>query len=367
MSKISLMGSGAFDVYCPTKRVYWRPVTDTTVLKVGQPVCYNSDAVVDHKERTADPTHLGLTKDTYAEGEQEFTGRLFIVEEPLTANLHAFAGIVKSLGPEAGADGDMIEIFTPMEGAIVPVYTDQDCVFDRTIIGILNASVNVTKPGYPMGIAKETKDRSGTDGVVWMEFRKFIHDNTNATLQVDDDNTTAVKLHQINVEFLQTAGLCSALWVEAAVGSGGNADSYDYGLAAYFQGTYKSGSSIGSTTVVGVWLNIDDGANTVDGGHISAIQAGIYQAGTDDPWEQDQANLSVLQLNLQIEDDPGNNCLNYIRMRNDGAHAIDGIFSFPNAANAAMTTGSAATNTQSIPFLVGGTLFYFMVSAAAVT
>ncbi len=363
MSKIQLMGSGAYDVYCTTKRVYWRPVTATTVLKIGQPVCYNSDAVVDHKERTADPTHLGLTKDTYAEGEQEFTGRLFIVEEPSTANLMSFAGIVKSLGEKAGKDGDMIEIFVPTEGAIVPVYTDQDCVFDRTIVGILNASVKVTKPGHPMGVAKETKDRSGTDGMVWMEFRKFIHGNTNETLQVDDDNTTAVRLHHINVEFLQTAGQCSALFIEAAVGSGGNADSYDYGLAAYFQATYKSGSTIGSATVVGVWMNIDDGANTVDGGHISAIQAGIYQAGSDDPWEQDQVSVAPLQLNLQIEDDPGNNCLTYIRMRNDGAHAIDGIFSFPSPGNCALNTSGDINSSHTIPFLIGGTLYYLLVSS----
>ena len=366
MTKITSMSSGAIDPIAQTKRVFWRPETSTTVLKAGQPVCYNSDSVLDHKERALDPTHLGLTIDTYAEGEQEFTGRLFCVEEPLTANLMSFAGICKSLGPKAGADGDMIEIFIPVEGAVVPVWTDQDCVFDRTIVGILDASVDVTKPGCPIGVAKETKDRSTTDGIVWMEFRKFVHDNTNETLQVDDDNTTAVRLHQVNVEFLQTAGQCCAFFVEAAAGSGSNPDCYDYGLAGYFQSTWKSGSTIGSAATLGVWMNIDSGALTVDGGHISVLQAGLYQAG-DDPWDQDQVNLSVVQLSLQIEDDPGDNCLNYIRMRNDGAHAIDGIFSFPSAANAAMTTGSAATNTQSIPFLVGGTLYYFMVSAAAVS
>jgi hypothetical protein len=189
-----------------------------------------------------------------------------------------------------------------------------------------------------------------------------VHDNTNATLQVDDDNTTAVNLHQINVEFLQTAGQCCAFFVEAAAGSGGNPDCYDYGLAGYFQSTWKTGSTIGSATTLGVWMNIDDGANTVDGGHISVIQAGVYQAGSDDPWEQDQVNLSVLQLNLQIEDDPGNNCLNYIRMRNDGAHAIDGIFSFPSNASCGLYASGDINSTHTVPFLIGGAIRYFLVS-----
>lgn len=362
-TKITSMSSGAIDPITRTKRVFWRPVTPTTVLKVGQPVCYHSDSVLDHKDRTGDPTHLGLTIHTYAEGAQDKTARLFCVEEPLTANLHAFAGICKSLGPKAGADGDMIEIFTPVEGAIVPVYTDQNCVLDRTIVGILNASVDITKPGYPVGIAKETVDYSAVDGIVWMEFRKFVHDNTNATLQVDDDNTTAVRLHHINVEFLQTAGQCTALFIEAAAGSGSNPDSYDYGLAAYFQATYKSGSTIGSAAVVGVWMNIDDGANTVDGGHISALQAGIYQAGSDDPWEQDQASLAVLQLTLMIEDDPGNNCLTYIRMRNDGAHAIDGLFHFASNAGCGLNSCGSKTMSHAVPFLIGTVVYYFMVAS----
>ena len=78
------MGSGAIDPIAQSKRVFWRPSTIASpevALKVGDPVCYKLDAV-DHKERTVDPVHLGLTRDTYQEGEQEMTGRLFNVEEP---------------------------------------------------------------------------------------------------------------------------------------------------------------------------------------------------------------------------------------------------------------------------------------------
>ena len=180
MSKVASMSSGAIDPIAQTKRVFWRPVTSTTVLKVGQPVCYNSDAVVDHKERTSDPTHLGLIDDTYAEGAQDFTGRLFIVEEPLTANLMSLAGFVKSLGPKAGADGDMIEIFVP-NGAILPVRIDQSVTLDATVLGIRDGVADLSYPGRPIGVAKETIDR-GTPGLCWVKIdpNMFVYQSGNA-------------------------------------------------------------------------------------------------------------------------------------------------------------------------------------------
>ena len=166
MSKIVSMSSGAIDPIAQTKRVFWRPATASTVLKVGQPVCYSSDSVLDHKERTVDPTHLGLTEDTYAEGSQEFTARLFVVEEPLTANLKAFAGVVKSLGPKAGADGDMIEIFVP-NGAVVPCYVAASVTNEVSILGLVNGTASFVSGGRAVGLAQETIDRSETNGMCW--------------------------------------------------------------------------------------------------------------------------------------------------------------------------------------------------------
>ena len=230
MSKIVSMSSGAIDPINVTKRVFWTPVTTTTILKVGQPVCYNSDSVLDHKARSVDPTHLGLTIDTYAQGEQEFTGRLFVVEEPLTDNLNAFAGIVKNLGPKAGAIGDMIEIFTPVEDVMVPVLTDQNCVEERTIMGIRNgAGTDVSYPGRPIGVAQETKDRSTNDGMVWMKFRNFEYDATNAagdatlnSLIIDDEAAAnAVTIKALNVRFDGT-GRARALYYVGEINGAGH-------------------------------------------------------------------------------------------------------------------------------------------------
>ena len=177
MSRIQEMSVGAFDRGCRTKRVYFRPTTATDTIRVGEAVCYNSDLAADHKERTSAPhsSHLGGSGATaYAEGVQSYTARLFIVEQPTDgANLTHFAGIVKALGPDGGADGDMIEIFQLTEGAIVPVWTDADCVINSTVLGVADGAYTLsqdTGDGDPLGIgvAVETIDRSGTNGFVWM-------------------------------------------------------------------------------------------------------------------------------------------------------------------------------------------------------
>jgi hypothetical protein len=170
------MGVGAFDRGCRTKRVYFRPTTAADTIRVGDCVCYNSDVSSDHKERTSAPhsSHLGGSGATsYAEGSQTYTGRLFCVEKPADANLEKFAGIVKSLGPEGGADGDLIEIFQLTEGAVVPVYCSANCTLDVTVLGVeagAYAAGLVTGGDDPLGIgvAVETVNRSNTNGLVWM-------------------------------------------------------------------------------------------------------------------------------------------------------------------------------------------------------
>ncbi len=176
MSRIQEMGVGAFDRSCRTKRVFFRPATASDTIRVGQAVCYNSDLAADHKERTSAPHSNSLggsVATTYAEGVQSYTARLFVTEQPKTANLPHLAGIVKSLGPEAGGDGDMIEIFELTQGAIVPVWTDANCVINTTVLGVDDGAYTlsqVTQGDEPLalGVAVETIDRSNTNGLVWM-------------------------------------------------------------------------------------------------------------------------------------------------------------------------------------------------------
>ena len=287
-------------------------------------------------------------------------------------NISAFAGVVARGGWVGKAGPRVIDIYVP-NGAVVPVRNDQNCVLGKTILAVHTNEQFLTAPAQnyalPVAIAWETVDTATTTGLVLakLDSRIFVNQvGDDGALEVDDQDSGAATVNKIIVKFLQVNGNCSALWVEAQAGDGSSPESYDYGLAAYFQSTYKSGSTIRSCTTVGVWMNIDSGSDVGTGagtGHISVIQAGIYQSGDDPFTAQGQVNLSVLQLQLQIEDNPGSNCLTYIRMRNDGAHALDGIFSFPDADGALMTSASNINNTHKIPFLIAGAVYYFLVSS----
>ncbi len=164
------MGVSGIDPIAQKKRVVFRPSTASDTIRVGDSVCYNSDLAADYKERSSNPVSAGTT---YAEGAQTYNARLFIVEKPAEANLNQFAGIVAALGSKAGADGDFIEIYTPVEGAVVPVYTDANCVINQTVLGAADGAYTLsqdTGSGDPLGIgvAVETIDRSNTNGLCWM-------------------------------------------------------------------------------------------------------------------------------------------------------------------------------------------------------
>jgi hypothetical protein len=284
-------------------------------------------------------------------------------------NISSFAGVVARGGWVGKSGPRVIDIYVP-NGAVVPVRNDQNCVLGKTILAVHTNEQHLTAPAQnyalPVAIAWETVDTATTTGLVLakLDTRIFVNQTgDNGALEVDDEDSGAATVNKIIVKFLQGSGNCTSLWVEAQAGDGSSPESYDYGLAAYFQSTYKDGSTIRSCSTVGVWMNIDSGADAgATSGHISAIQAGIYEAG-DDPWTTgDRVNLSVLQLTLQIEDDPDANCLNYIRMRNDGGHAIDGIFSFANNAGCGLATAASKNSTHGVPFLISGTVYYFLVT-----
>ena len=179
MSKVTMLGAVGpdADTFIDSKDVYWRPSDSTDVVKVGQPVCYNSDLAADYQERTTNPiaataaSNNAAQATTYAEGAQTYNARIFVAERPTSDNLHQFAGTVLSLGDLAGADGDKIKIAAP-NGAVVPVYTDANCTLDSTVLGPSTGGDNysaVTGDGDPRAaaVAMETVDRSNTNGLVW--------------------------------------------------------------------------------------------------------------------------------------------------------------------------------------------------------
>jgi hypothetical protein len=363
-----MMGSGAIDPINVTKKVFWRPVTATTEIKVGQPVCYNSDSVQDHKERTADASgHLGLTADTFAEGEQEFTGRLFIVEEPLTANLHAFAGIVKSLGPKAGADGDLIEIFTPVEGAIVPVYCAQNCTLDRTIMGIRNGQADVDYPGgRSIGVAKETVDRSSTDGLCWMEFRNFEYNAINGSgdtaanaLIVDDEASSNNIMIDSRHYRADGTGRLRCLFYVGEIAGAGNSMWGMFKFRSYL-------SAAAGSVVHGVCANLhfkDSAEITVTSGHWnSAMYASVETEVTTTAPDLSGGSVAGLSLEYYVDETTGAPLKAYALYVHAGTYNWDGLLAIRNAGDCgdAAMTGDHAFDTadKCIPVDVAGTTYY---------
>lgn len=271
MAKIVSMSSGAIDPIAQSKRVFWRPVAADVadVLKVGYAVCYNSDSDTDHKERTADPTHLGLTEDTYADGAQDKTGRMFIVEKPSDDNEEAFAGIVKCLGPKAGADGDMIEIWVP-NGAMLPCYVEADCVVRRTPLYVKSGSYYLNDDGSKIvGLAQETITRT-TAGLCWVKVDRQLNLNAISTvylpaasgdarikqLQVRSDSTvgTSIKAYNMYGAFYGTGtGGCNAGFLSVTVEQrGASCVSHIVGIMA--QARVKGSSDLTAVLSAGIDL-----------------------------------------------------------------------------------------------------------------
>jgi len=313
MTQVMSMSSGAIDPIAVSKRVFWRPVTSTTILKVGQPVCYSSDSVLDYQERAADPTHLGLTADTYAEGEQEFTGRLLVVEEPLTANLKAFAGVVKSLGPKAGADGDMIEIWIP-NGAVVPCYVAASVTNEVSILGIVNAGVSFISGGRAVGLAQETIDRSSTNGMCWGKINPdmFLYQAaTTSTL------LTGVVVNTLQHSSINTSGSFCNLMVHSTCSGVLAAAHNEWGILDYLN---ISGSitAAGHTRALLAQLNL---AGTIN--HAGSHQYAIMAQLSGSPTFTANQRCAGLAVDLSLGVKPTSGVYNGIQIANNGANQTE--------------------------------------------
>jgi len=301
------MSSGAIDPIAQTKRVFFRPVDSTDVLKPGDSVCYNWDSVTDHKERTADPVHLGLTQDTYAEGEQEFTGRLFIVEKPDLDNLQNYAGVVKSLGPKAGADGDMIEIFVP-NGAMVPVNAGVYCYAGVTILAVQSGSYSLETPVYgtesaTVAIAQETIDRS-TDGLVWARLlgvNYFENGSYNVPLRTGDGIASGtVKVFERDISTRQTGGRIQATSFRTRLKGSGSACPYGGALVGevYVEGT--NDAPLEGINVAHFNLVLDPGCTVPQ--MLSAVYARIVET-ADYGCDKSSATVTPLICEVAMDDE----------------------------------------------------------------
>jgi len=319
--QVANWGQVTVDTIAETKKVVWRPVTSTTVLLVGQPVCYNSDATADWKENASNriSNDFGAEDVTaYAEGSQNYNARLLVVEEPLTANLMSFAGVVKSLGPKRGADGDTIEIYVPKEGAVVPAYLAASVTTNASVVGIVNAGASLISGGRPIGIAMETIDRSSTNGLAWIKFQSFAYQaGTTSTL------LTGVVLNTYQHSSINTSGSFCNMLVHSTCSGTLAAAHNEWGILDYLN---ISGSitAAGYTRALLAQLNL---AGTIN--HAGSHQYAVMAQLTGTPTFTANQRCAGLSVDLSLGSNPTSGVYDGILIANNGAnqtqvdHAIE--------------------------------------------
>jgi hypothetical protein len=343
-------------------RVFFRPSTATDTVRVGDFVCYNSDATTDYDERSTTPISGGTA---YAEGSQNYNGRWLIVEKPATANLLAFAGTVSKLGPLAGADGDQLSIYIP-NGAIVPVMSDQNCVRDRTIMSVRNGAYEASYPGRPVGIAKETVDRSNTDGLVWAQVGGiFEHaaagqgDTSTYSLIVDDEAAANnVQLDARSFRFDGTGRARAFYYVGELAGAGNSM----WGMFKYR--TYLSAAA--GSVVHGVCCNLhfkDDATITVTSGHWnSPLYVSVETEVTTTAPTLSGGSVAGISIEYYVDESTAAPAKAYALYVHAGTYNWDGLLAIRNAGDCGdgAMTGDHTFDTADkyIPVDVAGTAYY---------
>ena len=282
----------------------------------------------------------------------------------------SFAGIVKSLGPKAGADGDMIEIFTPVEGAVVPVWTDIECTVNQTLIGLRDSEADASYPQYAktIGVARETKDRSGTAGLVWMEFKNLVEQGDYSyPYIIPDESAGDVIVNHQYYQSVQTAGAFHLL--KARVELTGNAG-FEGGMVQY-RGEIN-GTPPATCQVMSIGLTIKASGKLATTGYeyVSCpLHLGVGTSGTPDLSGGGGANvLAALAISYHADESGGAPVTAYAIHFHSGTYNWDGLFNVMNAgdigdwAETDRITTSAA-NDRIIPVRIGGAIYHLVAYA----
>jgi hypothetical protein len=161
------MSNVQFGTNTPSLRKMRLYYEGTSTIYEGMPVCYNYDTTSNILGWDNDASQaIGTTTD---EGYQN-EGKFMRVENPATANLSWFAGVVAQGGYCGKVGPKWLDVYEP-NGAIMPIRTNASCTVGATVLGIGNGlqyfAIN-TGDGdpLPVALAEETVDRSGTNGIV---------------------------------------------------------------------------------------------------------------------------------------------------------------------------------------------------------
>lgn len=357
-------------------RVFFDEVS--TLIYEGMPVCYEYDATTNWFGGSVGDDGVVSATTTTAEGGQN-EGKYIYVKIPVTANLHAFAGVVAKGGwcgkTTSALKGIPIDIYVP-NGAIVPVRTDASTTVGVTVLGIANTDTECISGGYPVGIAWETEDCSTDNAVVLAK----LDPNMFVRQAITVNALTGGVVNSLQNTFVATSGTVCGIMVHTT-SSGVNATSQNnWSVLAYLAvsggatGTGYSRASLSQLQLSGTYNNgglYMYGAHVQVAGtptltHVQRVAGLSVEYGTTVPTTGD-ADVVFLYANPS-----GGDLNSYVHMWGDGEKA-DVIWKFSGCGGLStstlikkMGTGGMWTNTGEwgqIPIDLNGTTFYIPYGA----
>lgn len=344
------------------QRVYYE---GTSTIYEGMPVCYNQDTTTNILGYSKSSSAIGTTT---AEGSQN-EGKFLRVENPATANLAWFAGVVAT-SEYAGKTGPRwLDIYIP-NGAIVPVRSYISSTVATNALAIMNGQQYLGNPNAGttngaaryVAVAMETVDRSSTAGLCLAKLcpDQFMYQSYGSTkLIFATGGTVDVAANFINADSNQTSGAFTALFVRSNVDTSGSGD---VAYAVY-------GEANVNAVAAGSWccanrfaLNLWGGTQTAS--YITALCAEIYEEGAN---LTGSTLVAPLYLRTQIDatNPPAANSHWMIACVVDGADKPDGLLWAQTADAVKLAAQSSAAVSHTIPIRVAGTTYYLMVSSAA--
>ncbi len=335
------------------KRVFY---TGSGALEKGEPLCYNYDSTTD------------LGGETVAEGNQN-ESKFLQVEDPAAANIQYFAGVTAN-SHSANAAGQWIEVYQP-NGAIVEVRTDLDCVVGVTVLAIEASSDALTVPlaassARPVAIAMETKDRSGTTGIVLAKLCPdvFLYQKgANSSLVMDDEAAAAETVNSIDLIFNGTGGPKRGLYAVGEIAGAGH--------ATWARGKLRTNiSAAASQAVHALTANLhikDDGTLTDSGEYASsALYVTVETETTTTPATLSGGSLAGIYIGYYVNESTAAPSEAYALWLNSGpTYNWDGLFKIQGSGDVGdfVSSGDApapAAGDWMIPISVAGTTYYLV-------
>jgi len=242
------------------------------------------------------------------------------------------------------------------------------------LIGLRDSEADASYPQYAktIGVARENKDRSGTPGLVWMEFKNFMQQGDYSyPLIVPDESAGDVIVNHAYYQSVQTAGAFHLL--KARVELTGNAG-FEGGMVQY-RGEIN-GTPPATCQVMSIGLTIKASGSLAATGYeyVSCpLHLAVGTSGTPDLSGTGVGNtLAALAISYHAVESGGAPDNAYAFFFHSGANNWDGLLRVMNLGDIGDATVTTADITsqdsasdKNIPIDIAGTTYYLRAFLAA--